>query len=62
MSARCGAAVYPFSPADVPPDGDYDDPGAGAVWLRDAVDAVLGGAEPSRAETKPVGCSIKWKP
>src|SRR5438132_5561140 len=24
MSARCGAAVYPFSPADVPPDGDYD--------------------------------------
>ncbi len=24
MSARCGAAVDPFSPADVPPSGDYD--------------------------------------
>jgi peroxiredoxin len=43
------------------PDSDYDDPGAGAAWLRDALDAVLGGGEPSRAETKPVGCSIKWK-
>jgi peroxiredoxin len=43
------------------PDADYDDPGAGAVWLRDALDAVLDGGEPSRPETKPVGCSIKWK-
>jgi peroxiredoxin len=44
------------------PDSDYDDPGAGAAWLRDALDAVLAGVEPTRAETKPVGCSIKWKP
>jgi peroxiredoxin len=43
------------------PDSDYDDPDAGARWLRDALDAVLAGGEPPRAETKPVGCSIKWK-
>ena len=44
------------------PDGDYDDPGENAQWLRDALDAVLAGATPELAETKPVGCSIKWKP
>jgi peroxiredoxin len=44
------------------PDGDYDDPGRRAAWLREALDAVLAGSEPARAETKPVGCSIKWKP
>ena len=43
------------------PDGDYDDPGERAQWLRDALDAVLAGDEPARSETKPVGCSIKWK-
>jgi peroxiredoxin len=43
------------------PDADYDDPGQAAAWLRDALDAVLAGEQPSRAETKPVGCSIKWK-
>jgi hypothetical protein len=43
------------------PDSDYDDPAADARWLRDALDAVLAGSEPARAETKPVGCSIKWK-
>jgi hypothetical protein len=44
------------------PDGDYDDPGQRAAWLRDALDAVLAGTEPDRTETAPVGCSIKWKP
>jgi peroxiredoxin len=44
------------------PDSDYDDPTQRAEWLRQALDAVLGGSEPSPAETKPVGCSIKWKP
>ncbi len=44
------------------PDADYDDPRAGASWLRDALDAVIAGGEPERAETRPVGCSIKWKP
>jgi peroxiredoxin len=43
------------------PDSDYHDPDAGAAWLREALDAVLSGSEPSRAETQPVGCSIKWK-
>jgi peroxiredoxin len=43
------------------PDGDYEDPKQRATWLRDALDAVLAGEEPARSETKPVGCSIKWK-
>ena len=44
------------------PDSDYGDESQRASWLRDALDAVLAGAEPERAETAPVGCSIKWKP
>jgi peroxiredoxin len=43
------------------PDSDYDDPGQNAAWLRGAIDAVLIGQDPSPRETKPVGCSIKWK-
>ncbi len=43
------------------PDADHDDPGQRAAWLRDALDAVLAGEQPALAETKPVGCSIKWK-
>lgn len=43
------------------PDADYDDPGQRAAWLREALDAVLAGSAPARAETKPVGCSIKWR-
>jgi peroxiredoxin len=43
------------------PDSDYDDPGQRAAWLRDALDAVLAGEEPARPESKPVGCSIKWR-
>jgi peroxiredoxin len=43
------------------PDSDYDDPSQNAAWLRGAVDHVLAGRDPSPAETKPVGCSIKWK-
>jgi hypothetical protein len=42
------------------PDADYDDVGLKAAWLRDALDAVLAGERPPRAETKSVGCSIKW--
>jgi peroxiredoxin len=44
------------------PDSDYDDPGQRAAWVRDALDAVLAGEDPPQSETKPVGCSIKWKP
>ena len=43
------------------PDADYDDPAQNAAWLREALDAVLEGREPERAETPPVGCTIKWK-
>ncbi len=43
------------------PDGDYEQPSLDAVWLRDAIDALLAGEQPERAETRPVGCSIKWK-
>jgi peroxiredoxin len=44
------------------PDSDYEDPAQNAAWLRAALEAVLSGGSPEPAETKPVGCSIKWKP
>jgi hypothetical protein len=43
------------------PDSDHNDPALNAAWLREALDAVLDGREPEPAETKPVGCSVKWK-
>jgi peroxiredoxin len=43
------------------PDADHGDPSQGAAWLREALDALLEGSEPPRAETRPVGCSVKWK-
>jgi peroxiredoxin len=43
------------------PDADHGDPAQNAVWLREALDAVLAGEDPPRAETRPVGCSVKWK-
>jgi hypothetical protein len=43
------------------PDADYEDEAQNAAWLRGALDAVLGGAEPEPAETPPVGCGIKWR-
>jgi peroxiredoxin len=43
------------------PDGDCDDPAQHAVFLRDALDAVLAGRDPSPAQTTPIGCSIKWR-
>lgn len=43
-------------------DDNYDDPAAvKAHYLREALEAVLAGKEPSLAETTPVGCTIKWK-
>jgi hypothetical protein len=42
------------------PDADYDDPSQDAAWLRAALDAVLADEAPSRPETGPVGCTIKW--
>jgi peroxiredoxin len=43
------------------PDADSSNPSLGGAWLRQALDAVLDGRAPDPAETKPVGCSIKWK-
>jgi hypothetical protein len=43
------------------PDADHGDPALGADWLRSALDDVLAGRPVARSETKPVGCSIKWR-
>jgi peroxiredoxin len=43
------------------PDADHQDPSQGAAWLRAALDAVLDGREPERAETPARGCSVKWR-
>jgi peroxiredoxin len=43
-------------------DDNYEDLAAVNVhYLREALEAVLTGREPSTAETTPVGCTIKWK-
>ena len=43
-------------------DDNYDSPDAVKVkYLRDAMDAVLSGKQPATTDTKPVGCTIKWK-
>jgi peroxiredoxin len=43
------------------PDGDHQDPAQDAAWLREALDAVLAGERPARAETDARGCSVKWR-
>jgi hypothetical protein len=43
------------------PDADHRDEGLNAEWIRRALEAVVSGAEPERAETDPIGCSIKWR-
>jgi peroxiredoxin len=43
------------------PDADHGDPSLNAAWLREALDDVLAGRPVARSETKPVGCSIKWR-
>jgi peroxiredoxin len=43
-------------------DDNYDDPKAVRVkFLREALDATLNNKAPATAETKPIGCTIKWK-
>ena len=44
------------------PDSDHTDPENAEPYLRDALDAVLAGRAPERAETPPVGCTVKWRP
>ncbi len=43
------------------PDADHRDPAQDGRYLRDALDAVLAGDEPPAADTRPRGCSVKWK-
>jgi peroxiredoxin len=43
------------------PDADHQTPSENAVWLREALDAVLDGRDVERAETRARGCSVKWR-
>jgi len=43
------------------PDADHEDPGLGAAWLREALDAVLAGDAPANADTRARGCGVKWR-
>jgi peroxiredoxin len=43
------------------PDADHGDEALAASWLRDALDDVLSGREVQLAQTRPSGCSIKWR-
>lgn len=43
-------------------DDNYDDPDAVQEhYLRNTIDAILEGRELAKAQTPPVGCTIKWK-
>jgi peroxiredoxin len=43
-------------------DDNYEDPAkVRRPWLKLAVEAALEGRRPEVAETRPVGCSIKWR-
>lgn len=43
-------------------DDNVEDPNkVGKRYLKDALDALLAGKEPTLKDTPPVGCTIKWK-
>jgi peroxiredoxin len=42
------------------PDSDHQDPGGAEPYLRDALEAVLGGQALEVQESPAVGCTIKW--
>lgn len=42
-------------------DVDRDETGVSQQYLRDALDALLAGHDPSVTETAPVGCTVKWR-
>lgn len=45
------------------PDDNYEDEHAvNHHYVREALNAILAERVPALSETKPVGCSIKWKP
>lgn len=43
------------------PDAAHADPSLDAVWVRDALDSVLAGADVAHPSSAPSGCSIKWR-
>jgi peroxiredoxin len=43
------------------PDSDHTDPDGAEPYLRRALESTLAGAQPEKAETPPVGCTIKWR-
>jgi hypothetical protein len=43
------------------PDSDHRNRGAAEPYLRSALDAVLAGESPPRAETPAVGCTVKYR-
>jgi peroxiredoxin len=43
------------------PDGNHRDPAQNAAWLRGALDAALAGEAVAEPETRPRGCSVKWR-
>jgi peroxiredoxin len=42
-------------------DDSRDETAVEQQYLRDALDAVLSGEDRALAETRPVGCTVKWK-
>ncbi len=42
-------------------DDNQDETKVGSHYLRDAIEAVLAGADPAVTQTEAVGCTIKWK-
>ena len=42
------------------PDADSQNEALSAEWVREALDALLAAREVPRAQTDPVGCTIKW--
>jgi peroxiredoxin len=64
--AKTTPDVFIFDSDDVlryrgAPDADHMDEQQNAAWLRAALDAVLADREVTEPETRPVGCSVKWK-
>jgi peroxiredoxin len=43
------------------PDSDHRSPDGAEPYLRPALDAALAGSRPGKAETPPVGCTIKFR-
>ena len=42
-------------------DDNREEDAVHTQYLRDALDATLGGSAPAIAETAPKGCSVKWR-